>query len=92
MADPLRQEVCRRAQDRQTGLLTRMFHPRRDAWHEHFKWEGPFILDLTDVGRVTVAVLTFNTPSRIAARATLIDEGKIVLRSAKSENRQGAIG
>ena len=52
--------------------------PPRDHWHHHFQWNGPIIIGLTDIGRVTVMVLAFNTASRIAARTILIDEGKIL--------------
>jgi hypothetical protein len=58
-------------------LLARLFHPRRDVWGQHFEWNGAVIVGRTDVGRATVAVLAFNNPSRVAARAILIDEGKI---------------
>jgi hypothetical protein len=63
--------------DNASGLLVRLFHPRRDIWHEHFRWNGPVIVGVTDVGRATVAELAFNNPSRIAARAILLDEEKI---------------
>src|SRR4030095_14464914 len=43
--------------DPQTDELTRLFHPRRDRWQEHFRWDGPFLLGLTAVGRVTIRVL-----------------------------------
>src|SRR4051812_46698311 len=40
-----------------TRGLVPLFHPRRDRWTDHFRWNGTLILALTPVGRVTVAVL-----------------------------------
>ena len=40
--------------DPRTGELTRLFHPRRDRWQEHFQWDGPLLVGLSSVGRVTI--------------------------------------
>ncbi|HSZ59107.1 MAG TPA: HNH endonuclease signature motif containing protein [Tepidisphaeraceae bacterium] len=61
--------------DSETGQLTRLFHPRRDQWSEHFGTNGPIIIGLTDIGRVTIAVLAINHPIQIAIRRTLLEEG-----------------
>ena len=61
--------------DPRTGLLTRLFNPRQDLWTEHFRFDGPVIVGLTDVGRTTVVVLAINQPYQVAARQALIDEG-----------------
>ena len=61
--------------DPQTGLLTRLFHPRRDAWQEHFLWEGQQLVGKTPEGRATVVVLAMNRPLVVARRAALIAEG-----------------
>jgi hypothetical protein len=63
--------------DSTTNLVVRLFHPRKDLWHIHFEWSGGMIYGKTDVGRATVAVLAFNTSSRVSARAALMDEGVI---------------
>lgn len=52
-----------------------LFHPRRDAWDEHFRWNGPELTGLTATGRVTIHVLSINRDYRVALRRTLIDEG-----------------
>src|SRR5512135_536754 len=52
--------------DPQTGELTRLFHPRRDRWEGHFRWEGPVLFGLTAVGRVTVQVLRINGADAVA--------------------------
>jgi len=61
--------------DPQTGELTRLFHPRRDRWQEHFRWDGPALLGLTAVGRVTIRVLCINSVDAIAIRQSLMAEG-----------------
>jgi hypothetical protein len=58
-----------------TKRLTRLFHPRHDKWDDHFRWAGLQVLGITDVGRVTVAVLEMNDKSMIAMRMTLMAEG-----------------
>jgi hypothetical protein len=62
--------------DPQKALLTRLFHPRRDAWEEHFAWSGAEVVGRTPVGRTTVYVLAMNDPRRVAARQALIDAGE----------------
>ncbi len=50
------------------GVLTPLFHPRRDLWPAHFRVAGLRIVPLTGVGRVTVKLLQLNHPDRIAER------------------------
>ena len=50
----------------------RLFHPRRDVWSEHFRWDGPVIVGLTGIGRATVAVLRINEPEALAVRQLLM--------------------
>ena len=57
-----------------TGLV-RLFHPRRDKWKEHFRWEGVVLVGVTQTGRVTVDVLAINLPHRIRLREALVSEG-----------------
>lgn len=61
--------------DPETNDHTPLFHPRRDAWEEHFRWDGPELLGLTPVGRTTIDVLRINHPDAIAVRSSLIEEG-----------------
>jgi hypothetical protein len=60
--------------DPESKELTRLYHPRKDKWVEHFRYEGAMIVGLTDVGRTTIAVLAMNQPHQRAARQALIDE------------------
>jgi 5-methylcytosine-specific restriction endonuclease McrA len=46
--------------DPHTKKLTRLFHPREDAWDTHFA-----------IGRTTVVVLNINQPERVALREAL---------------------
>ena len=61
--------------DPDSGEIVRLFHPRRDEWNEHFKWNGPELVGRTLIGRATIAVLAINLPYRAALRASLIVEG-----------------
>jgi hypothetical protein len=58
-----------------TGEMVRLFHPRRDDWHDHFRWKGPRIQGRTAIGRTTIAVLDMNHSDSLAVRAQLIAEG-----------------
>ncbi len=61
--------------DPDTGRLVRLFHPRRDDWAEHFRWEQAWLAGRTAVGRVTIEVLRINHPDAITLRESLIAEG-----------------
>ena len=61
--------------DVETKLIVRLFHPRRDQWAAHFRWNGPMLEGRTDVGRVTIDVLAINDPVRVLLRRTLIQAG-----------------
>ena len=58
-----------------TGEVVRLFHPRKDAWDDHFHWAGPILESLTAVGAATIHVLAINDPEYIAVRQALIEEG-----------------
>jgi hypothetical protein len=59
-----------------TDQLTRLYHPRRDIWNEHFRWAGGTLVGITPVGRTTVEVLAINHVYRVAAREVLIASGR----------------
>jgi hypothetical protein len=61
--------------DPETGELYRLFHPRQDAWSQHFHWDGPVLVGITPVGRTTIAVLGVNLPERVQHRRLLIAAG-----------------
>jgi hypothetical protein len=62
------------AADPETGETVALFHPRRDAWREHFAWseDNLRIVGLTPAGRATVALLQMNRPSLVNLRRALM--------------------
>jgi hypothetical protein len=60
------------------GKLVPLFHPRRDAWTDHFEFQGPRIVGLTATGRATVYVLAMNDERRIERRAELLARGELL--------------
>ncbi len=56
--------------DQSTEGEVRLFHPRQDAWQEHFQVdrETGSIHGLTPTGRATVARLQMNTAVQLTAR------------------------
>ena len=56
--------------DPETAQLARLFHPRLDQWHAHFKRSNDRlqIVGLTPIGRSTVLRLRLNNPSEQRAR------------------------
>jgi hypothetical protein len=61
--------------DPDTGAVVSLFHPRREAWADHFLLRGALILGRTAMGRATVAVLAMNARPRLDVRRALIEEG-----------------
>ena len=61
--------------DRVTSEMVPLFHPRRDAWSEHFEWNGAVLVGLTPIGRATVELLAVNHPDYVLLREALIIEG-----------------
>jgi len=62
--------------DPDTGELTRLFHPRRDRWEDHFRFDGSLMVGLTAVGRTTIWLLEMNSAILSDLRASLIREGR----------------
>lgn len=56
--------------------LVRLYHPRLDCWSEHFRWDGPRIVPLTDEGTATVQLLDLNGADRLALRRALMKAGR----------------
>ena len=64
----LRKEARRSAIEPSTNRRVALFHPRRQRWRDHFRWEGFRIVGLTPTGRATVAALQMNRPLILAIR------------------------
>lgn len=61
--------------DPETGQLVPFYHPRRQQWADHFRFDGARIVPLTPEGRVTAVILQLNDPDRILERQHLLDTG-----------------
>jgi len=56
------------ALDPESGVIVRLFDPRRDGWQEHFRWEGYEIRGSTAMGRAAVFALDLNHSRRVLIR------------------------
>jgi 5-methylcytosine-specific restriction endonuclease McrA len=61
--------------DPETGKLVPLYHPRQQAWSDHFRLDGPLVQPLTPEGRVTVKLLRLNDSARVEERKRLIAVG-----------------
>ena len=48
-----------------SGTLVRLYNPRQNNWHVHFRLTGAVIDPLDRVGEVTVRVLKLNSAERV---------------------------
>jgi 5-methylcytosine-specific restriction endonuclease McrA len=64
----LRKAARQTAIDPQSGQEAPLYHPRRDAWAEHFQWNGAFLRGITSTGRATVEALQMNRALIVAIR------------------------
>jgi hypothetical protein len=61
--------------DTVTKRLVRLFHPRRDRWDEHFRWDDAILIGLTPIARATIVTLAINDSAYVAVGQGLIAEG-----------------
>lgn len=61
--------------DPTTNQQCRLFNPRSDRWIEHFRWRGPEIIGVSEIGRATAALLKMNHPDDVAVRLELMQDG-----------------
>lgn len=61
--------------DPDTGIVTRLFHPRDDPWEQHFVRDGGRIVGQTAKGRTTVWLLEMNLGDRLRWRELLVQLG-----------------
>ena len=59
------------ALDPDTGGMVRLFHPREDAWVEHFSADAVRLLGRTAIGRATISLLELNSLERLNHRGLL---------------------
>ena len=55
----------------------RLFHPRKDIWDKHFRFEGARLVGLTPIGRATVHVLAMNALDLLQLRMELAQENML---------------
>ncbi len=74
----LRRRVRRVVGITDEGLESRLFHPQRDRWLDHFDWSisGIVIVGLTDVGTATINLLRMNRPHLVEVRSLWVTVGK----------------
>jgi len=63
------------AKDPQSGESVDLFHPRRQAWSEHFSWSESLLVAQTPTGRATIHLLQINRTKALAVREILIEGG-----------------
>ena len=65
------------APDPLTGERVPLFHPRKQAWSDHFAWspKGDRIIGLTPVGRATVSLVKLNRVELVNARQLWVMAG-----------------
>ena len=56
--------------DPQTNELTELFHPRRQAWEDHFEWQGIYLAGKTATGRTTIRVLNIDSEDQVGLRSS----------------------
>ena len=66
-----------KAIDPLTGQNIPLFHPRRDTWSEHFKWDatGTRLRGITQIGRATIVALNINNEVIVNARYRWVSVG-----------------
>jgi hypothetical protein len=55
--------------------FVRLFNPRIDRWHDHFRLGAAKIEPLTEIGEVTARLLRFNASDRVLQRGSLQQVG-----------------
>ena len=72
----LRKAARQSAIDPQSEDEVPLYSPRLHAWHEHFCWEGVYLIGLTAIGRATVAALAMNRALILAIRQEEVALGR----------------
>lgn len=72
----LRKEARRLVPEPMTGRMVPLFHPRRQRWAEHFRWDGLTLVGLSATGRATVAALQMNRGLILAIRREQAERGR----------------
>jgi hypothetical protein len=57
----LRKAARQTGRDPRSGRSAPLFHPRKNRWNHHFRWEGCHLQGITATGRATIAALALNS-------------------------------
>jgi len=60
--------------DPETNEITGLFHPRRQAWQDHFEWQGNYLVGKSATGRTTIRVLNINSEDQVALRSSSVEK------------------
>jgi hypothetical protein len=52
--------------------VVELFNPRTHDWAEHFELDGPLIVGLSQIGRVTARLLNMNADEQVSIREGLL--------------------
>jgi hypothetical protein len=58
-----------------TREIVRLFHPRRDVWEDHFRWQDAVLAGRTPIGRATIEVLRINDATAVTLRRLFMRAG-----------------
>ena len=58
-----------------SGRVVRLYHPRTQRWHHHFRLNSALIEGITASGRATANLLHLNSEERVAFRLGLMEIG-----------------
>jgi hypothetical protein len=72
----LRKAARRSGSDPETRRTIPLFHPRKQRWDDHFRWQGVEMVGWTPTGRATIATLRLNRPLILAIRAEEAARGR----------------
>lgn len=70
--------------------LVRLFHPREDAWIEHFRLASARIIPLTNIAEATIRLLGLNASDRLILRRALVKASRYPSPQALAYLRRGA--
>jgi hypothetical protein len=56
------------------GMIVPLFHPRRERWEDHFRFDDVRVAGRTPTGRATVTLLAMNEDRRLKLRREIAGE------------------
>jgi len=84
----LRKGPRQSAIDPVTGERVPLYHPRRDQWGQHFRWDGVRLVGLTPSARATIMLLKLNTTQILDLRRDEVVTGRHPPSSPRAFDRR----